>query len=261
MRFRFLPVAFILFATLPLPARSGEAALPLKLDRSFKKLPTAPEGSTAFITARSVLAKKGRQLEATGDVELRQGGQVIAADYMLYEQESKDVLARGAVRMEQSGGTVTGPVLKLNLDSNLGSMEQPRFMFSENNSRGAAETMHIEGKMNYVFDDATYTTCPAGNDDWLLRVSRLDIDRNSQVGVARHARVEFKGVPILYTPWMDFGLNDNRRSGFLGPVFGSTNKGGSEIYLPYYWNIADNYDATIAPRAIAKRGTQLNNEF
>ncbi|MBU0622194.1 MAG: LPS-assembly protein LptD [Gammaproteobacteria bacterium] len=261
MHFRFIPVAFILAATLPLPGHSEEAALPLKLDRSFKKLPAAPEGSTAFITARSVLAKKDKQLEATGDVELRQGGQVIAADYMLYEQESKDVLARGSVRMEQSGGTVTGPVLKMNLDSSLGSMEHPRFKFNENNSRGAAEMLHFEGKMNYIFDDATYTTCPAGSDDWLLRVSRLDIDRNSQVGVAHHARVEFKGVPILYTPWMDFGLNDNRRSGFLGPVFGSTNSGGTEIYLPYYWNIADNYDATIAPRAIAKRGMQLNNEF
>ena len=261
MHFRFIPVAFILSATLPLPGHSEEAVLPLKLDRSFKKSPTAPEGSTAFITARSVLAKKDKQLEATGDVELRQSGQVIAADYMLYEQDSKDVLARGSVRMEQSGGTVTGPVLKMNLDSSLGSMDQPRFKFIENNSRGAAETLHFEGKMNYVFDDATYTTCPADNDDWLLRVSRLDIDRNSQVGVAHHARVEFKGVPILYTPWMDFGLNDNRRSGFLGPVFGSTNTGGSEIYLPYYWNIANNYDATIAPRFIAKRGTQLNNEF
>ncbi|MFH0934034.1 MAG: LPS-assembly protein LptD [Pseudomonadota bacterium] len=261
MHFRFFPVAFILAATLPLPGHSEEAALPLKLDRSFKKLPSAPEGSAAFITARSVLAKKGKQLEATGDVELRQGGLVIGADYLLYEQESKDVLARGLVRMEQSGGTVTGPVLKMNLDSNLGSMEQPRFKFNDNDSHGGAETLNFEGKKSYVFDDATYTTCPADNDDWLLRVSRLDINRSSQVGVAHHARVEFMGVPILYTPWMDFGLNDSRRSGLLGPVFGSTISGGTEMQLPYYWSIADNYDATIAPRFIAKRGTQLNNEF
>jgi LPS-assembly protein len=92
-------------------------------------------------------------------------------------------------------------------------------------------------------------------------MGRLDIDRTTQIGVARQAVVEFKGVPILYTPWMDFALNNNRRSGFLGPTFGSTNKGGAEITLPYYWNIAPNYDATIAPRVIAKRGTQFNNEF
>lgn len=233
----------------------------MRLDRSYKKSPPASEDAATYITARSVLAKKGKQLEATGDVEMRQGDRTISADYLLYEQESQDLLARGSVRMEQSDGSVSGPVLKLNLDTSLGNMEQPRFEFSENNSRGAADTLHFEGKLNYGFDDATYTTCPAGNDDWLLRVSRLDIDRDAQVGVARHARVEFMGVPILYTPWMDFGLNDNRRSGFLGPVFGSTNKGGTEILIPYYWSIADNYDATIAPRFISKRGTQFNNEF
>ncbi len=68
-------------------------------------------------------------------------------------------------------------------------------------------------------------------------------------------------MPILYTPWMDFALNDNRRSGFLGPTFGSTNTGGTELTLPYYWNIAPNFDATIAPREISKRGMQFNNEF
>ena len=151
--------------------------------------------------------------------------------------------------------------MKLNLDTDLGELSQPQFEFSENHARGAAETMHILGKKNYTFDDATYTTCPAGNDDWLLRMSRLEIDRTTQVGVAHQAQVEFKGIPILYTPWMDFALNDSRRSGFLGPTFGSTNTGGAELTLPYYWSIAPNFDATIAPREIAKRGTQFNNEF
>ena len=69
------------------------------------------------------------------------------------------------------------------------------------------------------------------------------------------------GVPILYSPWMDFPLSDQRKSGFLAPVLGSTVKGGSELTLPYYWNIAPNRDATIAPRVMTKRGVLLNNEF
>jgi LPS-assembly protein len=69
------------------------------------------------------------------------------------------------------------------------------------------------------------------------------------------------GVPFLYTPWMNFPLNDQRRSGLLGPVLGSTNKGGSEFTVPLYWNIASNYDATFSPRFIQKRGTLYDNEF
>jgi len=261
MRFRFSPVVLILLGTLPLPGHAEEAPLPLKLDRTFKRQPAPSEGTAAFISAQHVEARKDDQLEASGDVELRQAGQVISAGHLVYGQVSKDVLAEGSVRIEQPGSIVTGPVLRLNLDTQIGEMIRPRFEFPENHARGTAEIVHIAGKKNFTFDDATYTTCPAGQDDWLLRASRLDIDRTTQVGVAHHARVEFQGVPILYTPWMDFPLNDDRRSGFLGPVIGSTNKGGAEFTLPYYWNIAPNYDATIAPRMIAKRGTQFNNEF
>jgi len=92
-------------------------------------------------------------------------------------------------------------------------------------------------------------------------MSSLEIDREEQVGVAHNARVEFMDVPILYTPWMDFPLSGERKSGFLSPIIGGTNKGGSELTLPYYWNIAPNLDATVAPRVMAKRGLLLNNEF
>jgi LPS-assembly protein len=261
MPFRFSPVALLLFGLFPPLSHAEEAALPLKLDRTFRRLPAAPESSAAFINAQHVEAQKDEQLEASGKVELRQNGQVISTEHLLYGQVSKDVLADGAVRIEQNGVIVTGFVLKLNLDTELGEMSQPQYELTENHARGDATTLHIKGKENYTFDGATYTTCPAGNDDWLLRMSRLDIDRSTQVGVAINALVTFKGVPILYTPWMDFGLNGRRRSGFLGPTFGSTNTGGAELTVPYYWNIAPNFDATIAPRMISKRGIQYNNEF
>ena len=261
MHFRFSSIAFLLLGLFSRFGYADNAALPLKLDRSFKRSPATSESAAAFINARHVEARKDDQLEAYGDVELRQSGRVVKTDHLLYGQESKDVLAEGSVRFEQSGLVVTGPVLKLNLDTGIGQMTQPQFEFSENHARGAAEVMHIAGKKNFTFDDATYTTCPAGKDDWLLRVSRLDIDRATQVGVARNAVVEFKGVPILYTPWMDFPLNDDRRSGLMAPSYGFSSKSGYELMLPYYWNIASNFDATISPRVMSKRGTQFNNEF
>jgi LPS-assembly protein len=261
MPFRFSPIALLLLGLFPPLGYADDAPLPLKMDRTFKKTPVASEGTAAFINARHVEARKDDQLEAYGDVELRQNGQVVRTEHLLYGQESKDVLAEGAVRLEQPGVLVTGPLLKLNLDSHIGEMSQPKYEFSENHARGTADVMHIAGEKNYTFDNATYTTCPAGKDDWLLRMNRLDIDRTTQVGVAHQTVVEFKGVPILYTPWMDFALNSNRRSGFLAPSYGYTNTGGYELTVPYYWNIANNFDATIAPRVISKRGTQFNNEF
>src|SRR5664279_1117710 len=101
MPFRISPVAFLIIGLFPLFGHAEESALPLKLDRTFKRHPASSEGTAAFINAQHVEAKKGEQLEASGDVELRQNGQVIEAGHLLYGQESKDVLAEGAVRLEQ----------------------------------------------------------------------------------------------------------------------------------------------------------------
>jgi LPS-assembly protein len=134
------------------------------------------------------------------------------------------------------------------------------FQVKQNNARGSASMMRGSDKLHYQYENATYTTCPPGNDDWLVRMSSLEIDREAQVGTAYNSRIEFMGVPFLYTPWMDFPLQ-GRKSGFLAPTWGYTASGGQEYSFPFYWNIAPNYDATISPRVMDKRGTQLNDEF
>jgi len=213
------------------------------------------------ITADKVEAKLDQTLEATGDARLQKSDQSVRADHMLYKQNSSELFADGSVKFEQPGTILTGPSFQLNMNNNTGEMAQPMFTFTDAKVRGSADEMHIQGKQQYNFEHGIYTSCPVGNDDWLLRMGELDLDRNTQIGTAYNARVEFMGVPILYTPWMDFPLNDQRRSGLLGPVLGSTSKGGREITLPFYWNIASNYDATITPRFIEKRGMLLDNEF
>jgi LPS-assembly protein len=261
MRFCSRFVVFSLLCVSALAARAGDDAPALQMDRSFISTPDNPDDLPVFISAQRLEGKKGGQVEAFGAVELRRRGQSVSADYMLYRQDSNEVAADGAVRVEQDGNVIQGSHLELKLDTSIGDMTQPSFRFAGNHARGQADILHMQGRQNYVLDNVIYTTCPADDDDWLLKVGRLEIDRNRQIGVAHSARVEFMGVPILYTPWMDFSLNDQRKSGFLGPVFGGTAQGGSEVTLPYYWNIAPNRDATFAPRLMLKRGILLNNEF
>ncbi|MCG6933351.1 MAG: LPS-assembly protein LptD [Gallionella sp.] len=215
----------------------------------------------AVIEADKLVGKSNDQIEATGNATISQGGKSIRADTLLFNQHTHELDARGSVMLKQDGTTMSGPHLMLNLDKNSGTMEQPQYYLKENNARGSADKLQIQDRLHYTLDNASYTTCPAGNQDWELSMGLLKIDRDRQVGVAHNALVEFKGVPILYSPWMDFPLNNQRKSGFLAPIFGGTSTGGSEITLPFYWNIAPNFDATIAPREMSKRGLMLNNEF
>ncbi len=267
MRFRLNPVAFFLLCAFAPLAYTGEEDEPtLKLDRTFmsapKNRPGADQEETPiFFSAQQIEGKKDDQIEAIGEAEMHKRGETIYADRMLYMQNSKDAFADGAVRIEQSNNVFEGPHLKLNLDTNIGDMTQPAFQLGDNHAHGNADNLHLAGKQKYVLRDVTYTTCPADQEDWLLKIHELEIDRNTQMGVAHSTLIEFKGTPILYTPWMDFPLNDQRKSGFLAPTYGSTVSGGSEVTVPYYWNVAPNLDATLSPRVMAKRGIMLNNEI
>jgi len=261
MRYRFFLLSFpVLFAYAQLGQAQDEPQ-PKKAEQAVKKSSVAKSEGPTVITADTVEAKQGKALEATGAAELRRGDQVFQADHLLFLQESNELFADGAVRIEEKSGAMTGPSLKFNLDSNTGEMAQPSFTFTDSKVRGKAEVLHIEGKQQFTFEGASYTSCPPGNDDWLLKMGELELDRNTQIGTAYHARIEFMGVPFVYTPWMNFPLNDQRRSGLLGPTLGNTSKGGREISVPIYWNIAPNYDATFTPHTIEKRGVLYDNEF
>jgi LPS-assembly protein len=126
---------------------------------------------------------------------------------------------------------------------------------------GKADLLEFQGENRMRLTNATYTTCSADDPDWYARVADLDLDYDREVGEGRDATVVFKDVPLFYSPWISFSLNNKRKSGFLAPTFGTSSKSGLEFTLPYYWDIAPNMDATIAPRLMSKRGMQINTEF
>ena len=128
-------------------------------------------------------------------------------------------------------------------------------------ARGEADRIDFEGENQVRMTNATYTTCEPGNDDWYAKAGSLKLDYDREVAEGTDGTVYFLGTPILYSPWLSFSLNNQRKSGFLAPTFGTSSNRGIELAMPYYWNIAPNMDATIAPRVMTKRGVQLNNEF
>ena len=128
-------------------------------------------------------------------------------------------------------------------------------------SRGDAQMLYFEGDSKKRLLKARYTTCAADSDDWYIKSGQLKIDDETKTAVATHSTVEFKGVPVLYTPWINFPYANQRKSGLLAPTWGTTTKSGFELLAPFYWNISPNMDATIAARALSKRGVQAQGEF
>lgn len=259
--FRLKPIAFSLLYLFSHASLADEDAHKLKLDLGLSPPSGQQEALPIFIEAESIEGQGEEKITAQGSAVLRKRGQAIFADRLTYFLSEDEIEAEGNVRLEQHGDSVQGPKLKVNVERNTGYFDSPEFKLQKNQSRGNASQLFLEGPQQYRFELVNYTTCPVGNEDWYLRARDLKIDQVNNVGVARDASIVFKGVPILYTPWIDFPTASSRKSGFLTPTMGNTSNNGFEFELPYYWNIAPNYDATFSARALSKRGALLGSEF
>lgn len=197
-----------------------------------------------------------------GSVQFTQGDQLMRAERSTYDRRSGFVDAQGDVYVEYPGARLTADVGHYSLQTKEGALENVRFRFSgDANLRGTAAHAELLAGDRTQYRDVTYTTCPPGRSDWSLRARDLLLDHADGMGTARHARIHLAGVPVLYTPYLRFPIDDRRRSGFLIPSFGSSSLNGVEITVPYYWNIAPNYDATFYPRLMSARGIMLGAEF
>lgn len=239
------------------------AADGLALKKDVELIGSAAVGKDAplFVNADKIESTAPHVIEASGQVQARQGGNNFSANWLRYDTTLNQVQARGQVTFDQPALQVQGDALTFNLDDYSGELTQPVYQLTAQQGRGDADRIDFINENKYKLKDATYTTCPVDNDDWYLQVGSLDIDKTRNVGTARNASLQFKGVPILYTPWMDFPLNNERKSGILAPTIGTTERSGLDVLVPYYLNLAPNYDATLYPRLLSKRGVQLGGEF
>ncbi len=207
-----------------------------------------------FIRADTISGQPDIEVQASGDVSLRRHSVVLKADWLHDDLVSAEVHARGNVRILRDGNLYRGPSLDLNLDTETGNMPSVDYSFAQTGGHGHARDVHFLGPQHVRAAHADYTTCTSNPLDWVLQASDLDLDFATNTGVAHDGRVRFKGVTILPLPYASFPLTDARKSGLLPPTIGLDSRNGFEYAQPYYWNIAPNYDATLTPRLLLRRG-------
>lgn len=246
--------------TLPAPHAIAGDAVALRTDSRLRPAVLTPD-SPLFVSADRVESADSRIVEAWGAVEAHRGPDRVFADYLRYDQALDEVQASGHIRVHRPDLAARGDTLVLRIEERIGRLDNLSYDIAASGGRGKARGLDFLGPERYRMSEASYTTCPAGGEDWHLNARELSIDRTRNVGSARHAWVEFMGVPFLYSPWLDFSLTEERKSGLLAPSIGTTDKSGIDLTVPYYWNIAPNMDATLSPRLMTKRGLMLGGEY
>jgi LPS-assembly protein len=231
-----------------------------------------PVPGEAHITADKLSGEMNNTLKARGDVVVTRDDQTLVSDWLDYYQAKNSVKAGDRFTLTRQKDRISGTTLDYDLENRTGTGMKPDFITRQQGSkqksqqqqaielRGNGSKVEFRGKDKYRVYDSSATTCSVGDDSWYLRSSRLDLDYTTGVGTSYDTNIVFKGVPVLYSPWLDFSLDGKRKSGFLYPTL----KGGSsgtEIAVPYYWNIAPEYDATLTPHVNLRHGLILGAEF
>ena len=244
----------------PLPAYcasavSSNGSYPLQL-----RPPRTNEKESATVTSVETFGVDNQFLEATGSVDMRSPSRQVLSDWMRYEFSIDTIKAKGNVVIRSWQDLVTGPELEYRRDTETGFMKSPTFVLGLYKGRGKADELLFTGPDQYRVNRGTYSTCVGDSPAWRLEVGQLDIDENTSVGTARDAKIYLGPLPVAWLPQFTFPLKNERKSGFLAATYGTSGNRGLDIQLPYYLNLAPNYDATITPRLMTKRGLLVNGQ-
>jgi LPS-assembly protein len=197
----------------------------------------------------------------TGGVRLERADQVMRANDVTYNSDSTAYNAVGNVRYQEVGMLVSADRMTGTTTPNQGDAYNVRYQLLQSRGNGVADHARVMDPQHGRFTLATYSTCDVGAHQWEFRAKTMNLDKETGVGTARSATMRYKNVPFMYLPYFTFPLDDRRKSGFLYPTFGSSSHSGTFLNLPYYLNLAPNYDATITPGYYSDRGFMLGTEF
>ncbi|MGE1174644.1 LPS-assembly protein LptD [Pseudomonas sp. BW7P1] len=196
-----------------------------------------------------------------GDVVLRQGSmQVESQEASLYQAESRAEL-KGDVRIRDNGALIVGDHADVQLDTGEAKVDNAEYVMHKSRIRGNA--LYAKRAENAIIrlKDGTYTTCEPNSNAWQLKGNNITLNPATGFGTATNVTLRVKDIPILYTPYIYFPIDDRRQSGFLPPTIGTGSDTGFMLVTPYYFNLAPNYDATLYPRYMSKRGLLMEGEF
>jgi len=223
---------------------------------------TPKSEAPTFIGAKASRYQQEEQVASlAGDVVMRQGSmQIEAEEASLHQTENRGEL-NGNVKLRDNGALIVGDHAEIQLDTGEAQIDNAEYVLHQSRIRGNA--LYAKRAENAIIrlKDGTYTTCEPNSNAWQLKGNNITLNPATGFGTATNVTLRVKNIPVLYTPYIYFPIDDRRQSGFLPPTIASGSDTGFMLVTPYYFNLAPNYDATLYPRYMSKRGLLMEGEF
>ncbi|WP_428356561.1 LPS-assembly protein LptD [Methyloprofundus sp.] len=200
-------------------------------------------------------------ISLTGNIDLQRADQRLRANQADFNQASGVLDLYGDIIYSDGGMALHSTSAQVNLQNDTSLLRDVSFILPASPIRGSADVVYRDSPTFSRYKEVTYTACEPGNQDWMLHASRMKVNDETGRVAVKHGWMEFKSVPVMYFPYGSFPVDDRRLTGLLTPSFGLSGRTGVDIRLPFYWNMAPNYDLTIAPRYMTERGFMMGADF
>ena len=234
--------------------------VPARPDPEAAETDTRP-GAIHLSADRADVSEEGIS-KLIGNVVAAKGSRQLRSDEITYTPDVEVIDARGNVRLWDEGVFVSGDTARAELETDVTSIGgATTYVLEDLHAHGRAAEISTVANERLTASDVTYTTCDPDDPDWSVTARHVEFDRTEDVGTVRSGWLEFRGQRVLYTPWVSFPLSGRRKSGLLPPTWGVDGSNGVGVTTPYYFNLAPNYDATLAAQAMSERGVQTEGEF
>jgi len=218
------------------------------------------EASPAQVQGDRFSSPDSKLFHLSGDTALQRLDQLLRADSLTYDADTTAYDAEGHVRYQERGMLFSADSMKGTTTPEYGVADNVQYQLLSSRGNGVASQAIMLDQDRDKLHDVTYSTCDLHNRVWEIEAKTMTMDRNEGLGRAHGVTMRVKGVPFLWLPYMRFPIDNRRQTGFLYPSFGKRSRAGFFVSIPFYWNIAPNYDATFTPVWYADRGGMLDSQ-
>lgn len=218
------------------------------------------ERQPVMLSADRVSGENSNHYILRGSAVAERADQQLRADELSYEIAAERLRATGAVRYQDQQMALQASAAEARLGVDETDLSQASFQLSDSTANGQANTVQRRAQLT-TMERVIFSTCDPADRKWSIEASTLELDHEEGMGTARDFKLRLGSVPVFYLPYARFPIDDQRKSGFLAPAIGYNNVEGLDLSIPYYFNLAPNYDATLTPRLVSERGLLLGGEF
>lgn len=219
-------------------------------------------GLPGYAEADRLVADAAGHLTLEGAARFEKANRQVLAETISYQRAPEQIIqAQRNVWLQTIEASIQADDVWVNLDTDQARVEQARYWLNSAEASGAARMIEQHSATTLTLHEASFSTCPPQQRDWEITSGALAIDQQQGRATARNVVFRVADLPVAYTPYLDFPIDDARHSGLLMPTFGQTTRSGFEYRQPYYFNIQPNMDATLTPAYFSKRGFGLGGQW